>query len=295
MKPQSKIFSPNKTLNLNGRLMDLSVPKVMGIINLTPDSFYEGSRVEAKSVMLLVENMIKEGAEFIDIGGYSTRPGAADIPVEEELRRTIPVIKEIHFNFSDANISIDTFRSEVAKQAVEAGACMVNDVSGGSLDDKMFETVGKLGVPYVLMHTRGTPQTMKQLTEYDNLLKDLTDYFHKKIWEARQVGVKDIILDVGFGFAKTIDQNFELLNHLDRFKVFELPILAGLSRKSMIWKTLGITADEALNGTTVLNSIALMKGASILRVHDVKEAVECAKVFGKLSKGFPPLDLNRVC
>lgn len=281
MKSQSKIFSPNKTLNLNGSLMDLSIPKVMGIINLTPDSFYVESRVEAKTVLQCVEVMLKEGADFIDVGGYSTRPGAEDVSLQEELERTIPVIKEIHRTFPEARISIDTFRSEVTKKAVDAGACMVNDISGGSLDGKMIETVGKLGVPYVLMHSRGTPQTMKQLTTYDNLLKDLTDYFHKKIWVAREAGIKDIILDVGFGFAKTTAQNFEILKQLDRFKVFELPILVGLSRKSMIWKTLGITADEALNGTTVLNSLALMNGASILRVHDVKEAVECVRLFGK--------------
>jgi dihydropteroate synthase len=279
---QSKIFSPNKTLNIRGRLIDLSVPKVMGIINLTPDSFYEGSRHQAVAVIKQVEVMLKEGADFIDVGGYSSRPGAADVSLDEELQRTIPVIKEIHNVFPEAVLSIDTFRSEVALQAMQCGASMVNDISAGGLDDKMFEVIGKLGVPYILMHMRGTPQSMKQLTKYENLIKDLTDYFHQKIFSAHAAGIKDIILDVGFGFAKKVEQNFELLRQLSHFHIFEKPLLVGISRKSMISTSLGISTEEALNGTTVLNSIALMNGATILRVHDVKEAVECVKLFNKL-------------
>jgi dihydropteroate synthase len=272
---QSKIFSVNKTLNICGKLIDLSVPKVMGILNVTPDSFYDGQRYDdEKSALQQAEKMLEEGADFIDVGGYSTRPGAKEISVEEELDRVLPVIKSIKKNFSDAIISIDTFRSTVARQAVTEGAMMINDVSGGSLDEQMFSTVASLQVPYVLMHMKGNPQTMTQQTEYDNVIKDIVDFFHSKIFQLHRLGMKDIIIDPGFGFAKKVDQNFELLHKLDHFQALGKPILAGLSRKSMIWKTLNTNPENALNGTTVLNTIALHKGASILRVHDVREAKE---------------------
>jgi dihydropteroate synthase len=276
---QSKIFSGNKTLNVGGRLIDLRQPRVMGILNVTPDSFYKDSRVNADNVLDQVEQMLKEGADLLDVGGYSSRPGAVDISVEEELKRVIPVVKAIKHVYPDAIISVDTFRSEVARQSVEAGADLVNDISAGLLDEKMFSVVRQAGVPYIMMHMRGTPQTMRALTEYENLLKEMVDYFHQRIFLARQAGIKDIMLDPGFGFAKTAQQNFQLLHHLKHFEMLELPILAGISRKSMIWNTLGIEPTDALNGTTALNMMALMNGASILRVHDVKPAIECIKLY----------------
>jgi dihydropteroate synthase len=282
---QSKVFSQNKTLNLRGRLLDLSTPRVMAILNVTPDSFFDGSRFSnEKAILQHVEKITREGATIIDIGGYSTRPGAADIPVKEELDRVVAPIRSILKNYPDAIISIDTFRSTVAKAAVEAGALLVNDVSGGEADDTMFDVVSSLGVPYVLMHMRGTPQTMTQQTVYENLMKEIMDYFHKKINTLHSKGVKDIIVDPGFGFAKTPAQSFELLQHLDHFKFLEKPILAGLSRKSMIWKTLSLNPEDALNGTTALNTIALVKGASLLRVHDVKEAMEIVKLIKNLTQ-----------
>lgn len=226
--------------------------------------------------------MLSDGATFIDVGGYSSRPGAEYISVEVECSRVLKAIKVIVSEFPQAITSVDTFRSEVAKQGIQEGASIVNDISAGELDPKMFETVAALKVPYIAMHMRGTPQTMKGLTSYDNLVKEVMRYFLEKINRLKALGVNDIIIDPGFGFAKTSDQNFELLEHLDYFKNLERPILTGLSRKSMIWKTLGITADEALNGTTALNMAALLKGASILRVHDVKEAVEVIKLCAKL-------------
>ena len=282
---QSKLFSTNKTLNVQGKLIDLSVPKVMGILNVTPDSFYEGSRfAQQASILKQVEKMITEGASFIDVGGYSSRPGALDISVEEELRRVLPAVESICKEFSDTIVSIDTFRSEVAKQAVRKGASMINDVSGGELDNRMIETVAVLKVPYIAMHLRGTPQTMTQHTQYENLVKDVTTYFHNKIDQFHQAGIKDIIIDPGFGFAKTKDQNFELLNHLDYLQVIGKPVLVGLSRKSMIWKTLNSNPENALNGTTALHAVALLKGASILRVHDVKEAVDTVKLIQELDQ-----------
>jgi dihydropteroate synthase len=283
---QSKIFSVNKTLNFRGRLLDLSYPRVMGILNVTPDSFFDGKKYnDEKTILLQVEKMLSEGADFIDVGGNSTRPGADDISAEEELKRVLPTIKKIVKEFPEAIISIDTFRSVVAKQAVESGACMINDVSGGSLDDQMFSAVALLKVPYVLMHMRGNPKTMTQQIQYDNLVKDIVDYFHSRIFSLQSLGVKDIIIDPGFGFAKTTEQNFELLNKLDHFKILGKTILAGLSRKSMIWKTLNTDAEHGLNGTTVLNTLALQKGASILRVHDVKEAKEIIQLL-KFEKNF---------
>jgi dihydropteroate synthase len=281
---QSKLFSANKTLNLQGKLLDISVPKVMGILNVTPDSFYGGSRfAEPLAILKQVEKLITEGADFIDVGGYSSRPNATDVSEEEELQRVLPTIQSIQKEFPHAILSIDTFRAEVAKQAVLNGASMINDISAGELDIKMLETVATLKVPYIAMHLRGTPKTMNQLTTYENLVKDITDYFHKKINQLHSLGIKDVVIDPGFGFAKTVEQNFELLNHLDYLQILGKPMLVGLSRKSMIWRTLNTSADHALNGTTALNTVALLKGASILRVHDVKEANETIKLLSALN------------
>jgi dihydropteroate synthase len=280
---ESKLFSTNKTLNLRGRLIDLGVPRIMGILNITPDSFYEGSRFTTETAILKnTEKMLLDGATFIDVGGYSTRPGAADISVEEEANRVVRAIRTILGSFPEALVSIDTFRSEVASAAVLEGAALINDVSGGSLDPAMFETVARLKVPYILMHMRGTPQTMTQHSQYENLVKEITDYFHQKIFQLHQLEVRDIIVDPGFGFAKTPTQNFELLHHLDHFRILGKPILAGLSRKSMIWRTLSLNPEEALNGTTALNTVALLKGAGILRVHDVKEAQQVVQLLQHL-------------
>ena len=278
MNPNS-VFRINKTLLVKGKLIDLSEPKVMGILNITPDSFYDGGKfTEETKILKQAEKMLKEGATFIDIGGCSTRPGAKDISEEEEKKRVLPAIEAILINFPQIIISVDTFRSSIAKIAVEAGAAMVNDISGGSLDKKMPEVVASLQVPYILMHMQGTPQTMASLANYENLLKEMIDYFHQKINVFQALGVKDIIIDPGFGFAKTIDHNFELLRKLEYLRILEKPMLVGLSRKSTIWKSLAIKPEEALNGTTSLNTVALLKGASILRVHDVKEAVEVVKL-----------------
>lgn len=255
----------------------------MGILNVTPDSFFDGGRYNQGSTFLLqAEKMIREGADFIDVGGYSSRPGAVDIPEEEELTRVIPVIQAIKKEFPTVILSIDTFRSKVAHAAVNEGAALVNDISGSQLDPKMVETVAVLRVPYIAMHMRGTPQTMNQLTQYENLVKEVLDYFHRKIHELIAAGVADVIIDPGFGFAKTVAQNFELLKNLNQLQIFERPLLVGLSRKSMIWRTLEITPDDSLNGTSALNTIALIKGATILRVHDVKEAREVITLVGRL-------------
>ncbi|WP_298903795.1 dihydropteroate synthase [uncultured Psychroserpens sp.] len=248
----------------------------MGILNVTPDSFYDGGQYKNTAAILgQVQNMTEAGATFIDIGGYSSRPGAHDISVKEELERVLPIIEAILKEFPDTLISIDTFRSEVAKCAIDAGACLINDISAGHLDQHMLETVAQLGVPYIMMHMKGTPQNMAQQTNYDDIIKDILFYFSDRIAEARRLGIVDLIVDPGFGFAKTVEQNYELLNKLELLKMTNLPILAGISRKSMIYKTLNNSAKEALNGTTVLNTIALQKGTAILRVHDVKEAMEC--------------------
>ncbi|WP_418509323.1 dihydropteroate synthase [Corallibacter sp.] len=271
------------TINCKGKLIDLSIPKVMGILNLTPDSFFDGGQYKSKkSITEQVALMLQEGATFIDIGAYSSRPNADFVSEADELKRLLPIITLLTKTFPDICISIDTFRSEVAKQAIHAGAAIINDISAGQLDNKMLETVAKLQVPYIMMHMRGTPKTMQQLTSYNNLTKDILFYFSEKITEAKTLGIIDIIVDPGFGFAKTREQNFELLNNLELFKHIEKPLLAGVSRKSMIYKTLNITPKEALNGTTVINTMALQKGASILRVHDVKEAMECVKLFSEL-------------
>ncbi|WP_299257792.1 dihydropteroate synthase [uncultured Aquimarina sp.] len=264
------------TINCKGSLVDLSSPKVMGILNLTPDSFYDGGKYKDElQILHQVEKMLREGATFIDIGAYSSRPGADHISIEEEEKRILPVIALILSNFPDTILSIDTFRSEIAKQCIDTGAAMINDISAGNLDKNMIQTIGQLKVPYIMMHMKGTPQTMKSLNQYEDLLKDIQFYFSQKVTEARKEGINDIIIDPGFGFAKNIDQNFELLRKLDLLKLQGLPLLIGVSRKSMIYKSLDITPSESLNGTTSLNTIALLKGASILRVHDVKEAMEC--------------------
>lgn len=263
------------TLRLKNQLISLQKPIVMGILNVTPDSFYEGSRIDTnKNILQKASQMLQEGATILDIGGYSTRPDAVDISIEEEIQRVVPTINFIKKEFPNALISIDTFRSEVARQAVEAGTDLINDVSGGTLDSQMFETVAALKVPYILMHMRGTPQTMKTLTHYENIIAEMITYFQNRIMTLKSFGVEEIILDLGFGFAKTIEQNYFLLKNLAVFEQLELPILAGLSRKSMIYKRLDIPVSEALNGTTILNTIAVQNGAKILRVHDVKEAMQ---------------------
>lgn len=273
-----------KTLNIAGKLLDLSQPQVMGILNITPDSFYEGSRFgQATQAVARAAQMQAEGATFIDIGGHSTRPGADAVSETEELNRVLPVVEAIRQQLPDLVVSIDTFRASVARQAVAAGAHIINDISGGNLDEAMFETVANLGVPYVLMHSRGTPQTMQQLTDYAHLVSDVIRELQEKVARLRALGVKDVLIDPGFGFAKTATQNFELLQHLEAFHILDCPLLIGLSRKSMIWRTLHTTADQALNGTTVLNTIALTKGAQILRVHDVREAVEVVQLLAKMN------------
>ncbi|MGY3214305.1 dihydropteroate synthase [Mucilaginibacter sp. HD30] len=273
-------FHKKTTLNVNGKLIDLTTPKVMGIINLTPDSFFEGSRkIAVNDALQQADKMLNEGASFLDLGAYSSRPGADDISVEEEMDRLLPVVKAIASKLPDAVLSIDTFRAAVAEAAINAGAHIINDISGGQLDEQMFETVAKLKVPYILMHMKGNPKTMTQLAVYDDVFNEVFDYFANRIHQLKQLGVNDIIIDPGFGFAKKPEHGFALLKRLNEFQQLGLPILAGLSRKKMIYGTLGITADEALNGTTVLNTVALTKGASILRVHDVKEAVQAVKLF----------------
>jgi dihydropteroate synthase len=282
---EDKLFPQKYTFQIKGCLYSLNKPKVMGILNLTPDSFFEGSRVpiDKKSILIEAEKKIKEGADFLDLGGYSTRPGAVDISIEEEIARVIPAISEIKKNFPDTLLSVDTFRSQVAKAAIEAGAELVNDISAGNLDPEMLPLVAKLGVPYIAMHLKGTPQTMQQETNYSDLVPDVLAYFSEKVKQFSKLGIKDVILDPGFGFAKTREQNFELLRNLSSFKRLGLPILVGVSRKSMIYKTLEISANEALNGTTALNMFALLQGADILRVHDVKEAKETIELAAQLN------------
>ena len=271
------------TINCNGSLIDLKSPKVMGILNVTPDSFYDGGTYSKLSdVLKHVEHMLTNGATFIDVGAYSSRPNADDVSETEELKRSIPVIEAISKTFPEALISIDTFRSSVAKACVNAGASLVNDISAGQLDKEMMPTVATLQVPYIMMHMKGTPQTMTSNTNYDNLTKDILSYFSEKISEANALGINDIILDVGFGFSKTREQNFELLNHLDSFNITGLPMLVGLSRKSTIYKTLNTTASKALNGTTAMHAWALQQGSNILRVHDVKEAMEVITLYNAL-------------
>jgi dihydropteroate synthase len=269
-----------KTLNVKGKNFDISSPIVMGILNVTPDSFYDGGAYKnPEKIIERAGQIINEGGAIIDLGGYSSRPGAADISDIEEIQRVIPAIQSIIRHFPDAIISIDTFRSNVAKRAIEEGASIINDISAGELDPNMFQTVKKLGVPYVLMHMKGNPKTMSSFAVYGNLMKEVEEYFVGKINRLLDIGVSDLILDPGFGFAKTPKHSFELLKNLDYFKKLKIPILAGLSRKSMIYKTLSIDVSDSLNGTTALNMAALINGADILRVHDVKEAFETVKLY----------------
>lgn len=272
-----------KSINCKGKLIDLSIPRVMGILNITPDSFYDGGNLKNDSEILsLAEKMLTDGATFIDIGGYSSRPGATDISVNEELERVLPVVSLLLKNFPEVLLSIDTFRAEVAQKAIEAGAAIINDISAGILDDQMFKTIADYQVPYIMMHMKGSPQTMKEFADYKDVVREVLLYFSERIATARSCGINDLIIDPGFGFAKTISQNFELLRNIEKLQIADLPILIGVSRKSMIYKTLDTLAADALNGTTVLNTIALQKGASILRVHDVKEAVETVKLLDAL-------------
>ena len=267
------------TLNCKGRLLVVDKPLIMGIINLTPDSFYEGSRFQNVDIALKqVEKMLSEGADILDLGAQSTRPGSERITADEELKRLIPSLEAITKNFPDSIISVDTYYSRVVTESVPAGASIINDISGGNMDKGMIETVALLNVPYILMHMKGEPGTMQKNPEYDDVTREVLDYFIFKTAELKKAGIRDIIIDPGFGFGKTIDHNFELLRNLFLFKMTKLPILAGLSRKSTVYKTLGISADESMNGTTVMNTIALLNGADILRVHDVKEAKETIKL-----------------
>lgn len=276
-----------KTLNINGHLFDLSTPKVMGILNATPDSFYDKSRIGSnkKSLLTAINKMVADGVDIIDIGGYSTRPGADDISIAEEIKRVLPVIKLVKGLCPQIPISIDTFRSEVAEAAVSEGADIVNDISGGTLDKKMPLTVASLGVPYILMHNRGTPKGMQTQAIYQNVVTDVLTELQQRVLLFEEKGVRDIIVDVGFGFAKSTDHNFELLNLLEFFQNLNRPLLIGVSRKSMIYKTLKNSPQDALNGTTALHMFALMKGANLLRVHDVKEAKEAVILFEKIVAG----------
>jgi len=271
-------------INCKGRLIDLNTPKVMGILNCTPDSFFDGGKYSSENDLLAqVEKMLTDGATFIDIGAYSSKPNAAFVTEEEETARIVPVVELVLKHFPDTLISIDTFRAKVAEASLNSGAAIINDISAGLLDDKMLEIVGKYRVPYIMMHMRGNPQTMAKLTDYDDIVHEMLFYFSQRIAAAKKYGIDDIIIDPGFGFAKTLDQNYEVMGKLELFsQITALPLLSGISRKSMIYKLLGTNAAEALNGTTVLNTISLMKGAKILRVHDVKEAVEAVKILEKI-------------
>ena len=271
-------------INANGRLMDLSEPQVMGILNVTPDSFYAGSHGVTEGYIIdRIHQIMNEGASIIDIGACSTRPGADEVSMEEEMSRLRMGLELIRKHRPDAIVSVDTYRADVAKMCVEEyGAAIINDISAGQMDKDMFTTIARLGIPYIIMHMKGTPKDMQVNPEYDHFLKEVFYYFSEKVQRLRDLGVKDIIIDPGFGFGKTLEHNYELMNHLEEFALFELPLLVGVSRKSMIYKHLGITPEEALNGTTTLNTIALLKGASILRVHDVREAMESIKIIQKM-------------
>ena len=272
-----------KTINCKGKLIDLLTPKVMGIINLTPDSFYDGGKLDSeKEIIHQAEKMLKEGATFLDLGGYSSRPGANFVSETDELNRVLPAVKTLIKEFPNINLSIDTSRSKIAKTCIENGACMINDNSAGLLDPQMLEVIANYQVPLVMMHMRGTPETMMLNTNYENLTNDILYFFSERIAKARALGINDIIVDPGFGFSKKLDQNFELFNDLELFSFLNTPILIGISRKSMIQKTLNISATESLNGTTALHAIALQKGVSILRVHDVKEAFETISLLQNL-------------
>ena len=271
-------------INCKGELICFDTPKVMGILNITPDSFYAQSRTTPAEVLRKAEQMLEEGATFVDIGGYSSRANAQEVSPQEELQRVVPVVEALVKHFPDIRISVDTFRAEVARESLEAGACIINDISAGQIDPAIWEVVAHYQVPYIAMHMRGTPQTMQTYTEYDKLTKDILYYFSQIKDKARQLRINDLIIDPGFGFSKTLAQNYELMQQLALFKALECPILVGISRKSMIYKLLDTTPETALNGTTVLNTFALLHGADILRVHDVKEAVECVKIVGELCR-----------
>jgi dihydropteroate synthase len=275
-----KFLKRKNSINLGGKLIDFSEPVVMGIINVTPDSFYDGGKLTDKKVLMkTVEKMVKDGVSFIDVGGVSTKPGAAMVSTKIELERLLPAVHAIRKAFPEIPLSIDTFRSWVAVRVIdEIGPIIVNDVSGGTLDSKMFETIGKMNVPYILTHIQGTPQNMHENPQYEDVVKDVSTWLSERVKSLTKFGVKDVIIDPGFGFGKTIQHNYDLLNRLDSFKVFQLPVMVGLSRKSMIWNWLGIKPDLALNGTTVVNTMALLGGADILRVHDVKEAAEAIEI-----------------
>ncbi|AMA48437.1 MULTISPECIES: dihydropteroate synthase [Flavobacterium] len=267
------------TINCKGKLIDLMIPRVMGILNITPDSFYDGGKLKTDvSVLKQAEKMLLDGATFLDIGGQSTRPNAQFLSADEELGRIEAIVSLLITKFPEVLLSIDTFHSKVADECLQIGASLINDISAGELDENMFRIIAKHNIPFIMMHLRGTPKTMQKMVDYDDLLKEILFYFSGKIEKARSYGINDLILDPGFGFSKTLEQNFELLSKMELLSIAELPILVGMSRKSMIYKTLDITVQEALNGTTVLNTIAITKGASILRVHDVKEAVEAIRL-----------------
>lgn len=271
------------TINCKGELIDFSTPRVMGVLNITPDSFFDGGKYkDEKSILEGVESMISEGATFIDVGAYSSRPGADDISEDEELSRIEPVISLLVRQFPNINISVDTFRSKIAQNCIEAGAALINDISGGDLDPAMMPTIAKFQVPYIIMHMKGTPQNMSEHSNYENLITEMRKSFSEKLARGRKLKINDLIIDPGFGFAKTRSQNFSLLNQLELFRTFDVPVLVGLSRKSMIYKTLDIRAVDALNGTSALHMVALAKGARILRVHDVKEAMECIRLYKEL-------------
>ena len=272
------------TINCNGNLIDLSVPKVMGILNLTPNSFYDGNKYTSDvEILSQAEKLLREGAFCIDLGAYSTKPNAEYVSIDEEKTRLFPVLEKILKEFNPI-ISVDTFRSEIANDAINMGVAIINDISGGTLDDNMFNVVAKHNVPYILMHIKGEPKTMQNLTEYNNLLTDISYYFSEKIAQLREQGINDIIIDVGFGFAKTLAQNYELLHHLNYFKWLNLPLMVGVSRKSMIYKLLNTSPQDALNGTSAMHTLALNNGANILRAHDVKEAIECIKIMEEYNK-----------
>ena len=272
------------TINCKGQLIDLTKPKVMGILNLTPNSFFDGGKYTNEAeIIAQVEKMLSEGATFIDIGAYSSKPNAEFVSVEEEMARIVPIVELLVQQFPQILISIDTFRSEVAEACILKGAALINDIAAGKLDDTMLNTVAKYNVPYIMMHMRGNPQTMQSLTEYQDVVKEMILYFSERIAAARSLGINDLIIDPGFGFAKTVEQNYEVLQKMELFQQLDLPILAGISRKSMIYKVLNCNASESLNGTTVLNTVSLLKGANILRVHDVKEAVECVTLFNAIN------------
>lgn len=273
-------------VNVKGRLLDLATPQVMGILNVTPDSFYSGSRMQTEEeIAARARQIIDEGASIIDIGAYSSRPNAEHISAEEEMNRLRTGLDIINLNHPDAIVSVDTFRANVAEQCVkDYGVAIINDISAGEMDEQMFQTVATLGVPYIMMHMQGTPQNMQKEPRYENLIKEVFLYFARKVQQLRDLGAKDIILDPGFGFGKSLEHNYELMAHLEEFRVFELPLLVGISRKSMIYKFLGGTPQDSLNGTTVLDTVALMKGANILRVHDVREAVESVRIIEKLKE-----------